>query len=584
VAVVGGLAVLVGIGWTAVCAAGAEYQTQQERAASRCVSEALESEITGKNSHRDGLLKAALEEAPDHPAARWQSGYVRSGGRWVKFEELPELASQDQRLAAYRRMRDKFGDTVEAQLELARWCKRARLPEQSRAHLGHVLQLDPDHQEARALLGYKWINGTWMTDKDVERARTRAAAADAALRQWRPKLVEIRDGLENRSPKRRQIAQDRLDAIEDSRAVGAVEAVLCQREATALAGINKLAEMPAADASVSLARQALFSPWPAVRQAAVEKLKTRDRETFVPVLLSLMGSPIQSRVELYQDPGTGQILYRHIFYREGQDRDQLAVFDTTYAVDDGTGWVARLDAAGKARQREAAAARLNVMTEAASRPICRLLVETTGVNLPEAPDAWSEWWAETNEVYVPAYKPRSVVYRQDRQVMVTPSSPLISAPGGPAAHYSCLAAGTPVWTESGPVAIERIRVGDRVLAQDADSGELAYKPVLHTTIRQEAPLVRLELLDDTITTSSGHPFWIAGQGWMKARDIGPYMNFHGAAGTTPLHGSEPAGTGRVYNLIVADFHSYFVGKAVVLSHDITRRKPSDLLVPGLARR
>jgi hypothetical protein len=94
---------------------------------------------------------------------------------------------------------------------------------------------------------------------------------------------------------------------------------------------------------------------------------------------------------------------------------------------------------------------------------------------------------------------------------------------------------------------------------------------------------KFNLLDDTITASSGHPFWIAGQGWVKARDIGPSAHFHGAAGTTPLERSEPAGVGRVYNLIVADFHSYFVGKAMVLSHDITRRSPSAMLVPGLAR-
>ena len=68
---------------------------------------------------------------------------------------------------------------------------------------------------------------------------------------------------------------------------------------------------------------------------------------------------------------------------------------------------------------------------------------------------------------------------------------------------------------------------------------------------------------------------------MKARDIEPGVNFHGAEGTTRLHGSETAGVGAVYNLIVADFHSYFLGKSMIYSHDITVRKPMDLHVPGL---
>ena len=86
-------------------------------------------------------------------------------------------------------------------------------------------------------------------------------------------------------------------------------------------------------------------------------------------------------------------------------------------------------------------------------------------------------------------------------------------------HFSCLAAGTPIWTDAGPVAVEKIKVGDRVLSQDAETGELAYKPVLHTTVRLNAELVKLELLDDTVTCSVGHRFWISGKGWVKARDI-----------------------------------------------------------------
>ena len=66
-----------------------------------------------------------------------------------------------------------------------------------------------------------------------------------------------------------------------------------------------------------------------MRKAAVEKLKTRNRETFVPELLSAMASPTQSRIELFQDPD-GRLLYRHAFYQPGQERDELVVLDTMY--------------------------------------------------------------------------------------------------------------------------------------------------------------------------------------------------------------------------------------------------------------
>lgn len=634
---------VAGAVWVLLAVVGplpAENPASQARTASEYVSEALQAETNGKNGRREGLLQAALEASPNHAAARWHSGYVRADNRWVKFDEVPALLSQDQRLATYRRLRANYAETVDDQLALARWCKKAKLDQQWRAHLGNVLQLNPDHQEARALLGYRLVDGIWLTPEEIERANARAAAAVAALKQWRPKLLEIREALQQRVRKQQETAQQRFNAIEDPAAIPAIEMVFCgDSEPMALAGMEKIAAMSAGDASLALARQALFSPWATVRQSAEERLKSRERETYVPALLSAMGSPVQSRVELFEDPG-GRLLYRHVFFRQGQQRDELLVLDRMYnqvLMDDGQRTVdfgggtratflpsgkvqmegrkpslgaaivtnldpaavkglrsdeaaalnrddfvraAQADAAAKAQAREMAIARQNAVVAAFNGAVCRLLSAATGANVPPSSEAWSTWWVEANEVYVPGYKPVAAFYQQDRRSVVTRDWNRDL----PFSYHSCLAAGTPVWTDAGPVAIEKIKVGDRVLSQHADTGELAYKPVLHTTVREDAELVKLELLDDAVTCSPGHPFWISGKGWLKAGDIRPNMHFHGAAGTTPLHGSKPAGVGSVYNLIVADFHSYFVGDALIYSHDITARRPSETLVPGLPAR
>ena len=58
----------------------------------------------------------------------------------------------------------------------------------------------------------------------------------------------------------------------------------------------------------------------------------------------------------------------------------------------------------------------------------------------------------------------------------------------------CLLAGTPVWTASGPARVEEIQVGDLVLSQHPGTGELAYKPVLKTTVRPPGPLVEMSVL------------------------------------------------------------------------------------------
>ena len=38
----------------------------------------------------------------------------------------------------------------------------------------------------------------------------------------------------------------------------------------------------------------------------------------------------------------------------------------------------------------------------------------------------------------------------------------------------------------------------------------------------------------------------------------------------------------VYNLVVADFQTYFVGQSMVLSHDVSLPRPTNVTVPGLA--
>ena len=77
-------------------------------------------------------------------------------------------------------------------------------------------------------------------------------------------------------------------------------------------------------------------------------------------------------------------------------------------------------------------------------------------------------------------------------------------------------------------------------------------------------------------------FWVSGKGWLKARELQPEMRFHTLKGTVRLDRVEPAAKQDTYNLVVADFHTYFVGRQKLLTHDNTIRKPTNCVVPGLA--
>jgi hypothetical protein len=127
-----------------------------------------------------------------------------------------------------------------------------------------------------------------------------------------------------------------------------------------------------------------------------------------------------------------------------------------------------------------------------------------------------------------------------------------------------------------------MQVGDRVLARDPVSGELAYKPVLRTTVRPRSALIHVSLDDETIVASGGHPFWVVGKGWVNARHLEPDMQIYTVSGTAPVKGIrvEEEGGQPVYNLIVEDFHNYFAGNSHLLLHDITPREPAPGPVPG----
>jgi len=583
---------------------------ERNQAASRMVEEALRDEIKDANAHRDGMLFLALEQLPDHARARWHSGYVARRDKWVKYDELPGITADDTRYAAYRFAREKADETVEGQLALADWCLRRKLADQERVHLTRVLDLDANHAEARRRLGFRWTDGAWLSEQEIARSNERAEKEAAALKEWTPKLTAIRSSLLQESQHRREAAAKRLLAIDDPAAVLAVESVLCRHsEKMAEYGIRALADIKTHDASRALARQAVFSPSERIRRMAAEKLRGREMFGYVPALLGAMGSRIQTKAGLYTAPN-GRLTYRHMFVREGQGHNEVSVFETEYrntvlsAKSAAEVFAARhilnqqrqLDATMKARAFEVNVARQNAAIQQFNGRVGEALTVATGETRKPSPEEWWKWWNDRNEVFYKGAKPVKASYRRTEVAYADPfrgnygpeqsdSNTRVSRPRpSRRGRYECLVGGTPVWTNTGPVAIEKIQPGDMVLSQDPETGELAYKPVLRTTIRAAGPLVKIRADEATIRCSGGHPFWVAGKGWVKAREMELGMPLHAVEGTLQVFSVEQEGNEKTYNLIVADFHTYFATGAMILSHDNTIRQPTDAIVQGLLER
>jgi hypothetical protein len=73
----------------------------------------------------------------------------------------------------------------------------------------------------------------------------------------------------------------------------------------------------------------------------------------------------------------------------------------------------------------------------------------------------------------------------------------------------CFVAGTDILTRDGEKNIEDIQVGDWVLSDDPNTvGEIEYKQVLNTFVKETTNLVDIYIDGEKITTTEEHPFWV----------------------------------------------------------------------------
>jgi hypothetical protein len=175
-------------------------------------------------------------------------------------------------------------------------------------HLARILELEPNHEPARAILGYRRNDGRWMTRDEVMESRgmvmyegkyvTRQHVEllerqkhDKSLRaDWSGRLEQLRRKLIGRRQDQSDQAHAEIESIEDPAAAEAVVKLL-RREANPalrplwLAVAARLDHPAAIDALVELS---LVDPDPEMRHQSLEYLvKSGRRGLVTPYIRSL---------------------------------------------------------------------------------------------------------------------------------------------------------------------------------------------------------------------------------------------------------------------------------------------------------
>jgi RHS repeat-associated protein len=126
----------------------------------------------------------------------------------------------------------------------------------------------------------------------------------------------------------------------------------------------------------------------------------------------------------------------------------------------------------------------------------------------------------------------------------------------------CFPAGTPVRTPQGEAAIETLRKGDWVVARpEGDVGEAVAPCRIEAVHVREGKVIRIGAASQVFRVTPDHPIYARGRGWVAAGSLREGDELSGEdGGWLRVEGVRDAGeVERVYNLTVADYHTYFVG-------------------------
>ncbi len=551
--------------------------------------------LSGSDWNRRQQLGEELVKAKSSAdELRWHTGFVKLDGKWLPFEEsiTPEPIKGHGR--EYLDRREHSEHTWNSQSALASWCSQHGMGEQSQAHLYHALMFAPKDADLNPVyqrIGYVRVGSQWLSRQEAFEAQHDLVEYLDQLESGTPIVSRFADELE--ANRLSEISRrDRLKQLANAQKIAALELVLAPRsERCGQAAVEALRQIPTYQASQALGRIAANSPWLFVRDSAIGGLKDRRWEDFVPQWLSMLRTPINSEFQRITSGHHQGFLC--LFRRERDfeiDVGQLLVWVPHNSGSTGAGISVQRLAFYEAQVQsvlrrtrdeiESVSFAQNDQVEQTNDRIIEALRQTTQQSLSESPQTWWDWWQEQSGLPTMSSRTKKViVVKEDRPLRVRPESPPLQLrrfTGG-----SCLVAGTPIWTERGLVAVERIQIGDRVLSKNIETGELAYKVVLHTTVREPFPTTKFLIGDETIQATEGHHFWVSGRGWTKTRELAAEQPLHTPIGVTRVASTESAEPTPTYNLVVADFHTYFVGKSAILSHDVLPPKPTNKRVPGL---
>jgi hypothetical protein len=266
------------------------------------------------------LLTLASTARPTRAEVFVLRGGGRVVGQWINRDETPRRqyvvqvadgaklafdAAQVEKVlrprddeTEYERIRPTYADTAAAQWELAQWCIEHRLTAQREVHARRVIELDPEHDEARHALGYSRVDGQWATRDEVMIARgyqryknkwmlpqeiellENKQKSDSAQQKWCQDVKRWRGWL---GGDRDQQARDNIRSINDPLAVKALAIGLGEDSdpRARILLVETLGKINTFEAAMALAKASILDGVEELRLTCLDHLQTQKRPEVV---------------------------------------------------------------------------------------------------------------------------------------------------------------------------------------------------------------------------------------------------------------------------------------------------------------
>ena len=255
----------------------------------------------------DGQVRGELVNPKQNPRISYVVRTPAGGTITLAKEQVKKIASESTTEKEYVQIRSDFPDTVEGQWQLAEWCREHSLTRQRKTHLERVIAIEPDHAEARRALGYRRVQGKWLTQQEENEAKglvrykgqwvlkqqveilEQDRRNELVQKEWFRRIKTWRKWLDG---DRHDLAIEQFQQISNPNAVRALAHYLHDEDdqEVRLLYVRTLAGIEANDALDALASAAMDDEDEEVRIACVEELAHRKYKPAVNYFVRRMKS------------------------------------------------------------------------------------------------------------------------------------------------------------------------------------------------------------------------------------------------------------------------------------------------------